>query len=76
MTSVRGLYAFDVHNERDQPVGAPAAVLLVDAKAFPHALNEFQAAEGLAAHWEDVDPASIRSFLVCTLYAIQLESQK
>jgi hypothetical protein len=71
-----GLYALDVQDANHHPIGPAAALLLIDAKTYPHAASEFKAAKELAAKWEGVDAASIRSFLVCTLYAIEAETRE
>ena len=75
-TLAPGLYALDVQDADNQPIGSAAALLLLDSKAYPRASSEFQAAKAVAAKWEGVDAASIRSFLVCTLYAIEEEARE
>lgn len=71
-----GLYALDVQDANNHPIGSSVALLLVDAKTFPHAASEFKAAKELAGKWEGIDGASIRSFLVSSLYAIETEAHE
>jgi hypothetical protein len=71
-----GLYALDVYDQNNQRIGEPVAVLLLDSTKYPHALSEFRAASALAEKWDDIDSISLRSFLICTLYAIDLEARE
>ena len=64
-----GIFALDVQNERGDPIGSPAAVL-VAGREFPSASDEFSKARGVAARWEGVDQGVVRGFLVQALYAI------
>jgi hypothetical protein len=69
-----GIYALDVRSESGDPLGSPAAVLLIDPRSGSGARDEFESAKALAAGWQDVDAAASRAFLVQALYAIGLEA--
>ena len=70
-----GVYALDVRNESGEPLGSPAAVLLVTPTAAAKAQEEFNQAKELASRWQGVDSATQRGFLVRVLYAIELETK-
>ncbi|MGA2422047.1 MAG: hypothetical protein ABSG69_18390 [Candidatus Acidiferrum sp.] len=71
-----GIYSLDVLSATDDPLGSSAAVLLVLPAAQPAAQADFKQAQTLAAHWEGIDSATRRGFLVRALYAIDLELKK
>jgi hypothetical protein len=69
------VYALDVQSETGESLGPPSAALLTNPRSAEVAQNEFEKARNVAAHWSEVDDATIRAFLVQALYAIQMSTQ-
>ena len=71
-----GIYALDVQSQDGEPLGSPAALLLVNSDSLARVGGEFERAKQLAARWQGIDAASIRAFLVQSLYAITMEEKQ